>query len=142
MLIGEAPGRDEDLQGQPFVGRAGQLLDRMLRAIELGPGDDAYITNVGLLASARQSETLTAGSRGLPPLPDPPGRTGRPSRSWCCSAARRPTTILGTTEGVMKLRGKWRDVEIGGHACRAIATFIQPICFAILSASGWRGATC
>src|SRR5262245_7518448 len=35
MLIGEAPGRDEDLQGKPFVGRAGQLLDRMLAAIGL-----------------------------------------------------------------------------------------------------------
>ena len=45
MLIGEAPGRDEDLQGEPFVGRAGQLLDRMLAAIGIG-ADDVYITNV------------------------------------------------------------------------------------------------
>lgn len=51
MLIGEAPSRDEDLQGRPFVGRAGQLLDRMLAAIGLSRGaEDAgqavYITNV------------------------------------------------------------------------------------------------
>ena len=45
MIIGEAPGRDEDLQGKPFVGRAGQLLDRMLQAIELEP-DQVYITNI------------------------------------------------------------------------------------------------
>src|SRR5690606_31433513 len=45
MLIGEAPGRDEDMQGLPFVGRAGKLLDRMLAAIGLGP-DDVYITNI------------------------------------------------------------------------------------------------
>jgi len=49
MIVGEAPGRDEDREGKPFVGRAGQLLDRMLDAIELGrTGADAgvYITNV------------------------------------------------------------------------------------------------
>jgi uracil-DNA glycosylase len=45
MIIGEAPGHDEDLQGLPFVGRAGQLLDRMLQAIELDP-KQVYITNI------------------------------------------------------------------------------------------------
>ena len=49
MIVGEAPGRDEDLQGRPFVGRAGQLLDRMLAAIDMGRARaDApvYIANV------------------------------------------------------------------------------------------------
>lgn len=51
MIIGEAPGRDEDLEGRPFVGRAGQLLDRMLSAIGLSrtahhADEAAYITNV------------------------------------------------------------------------------------------------
>lgn len=46
MLIGEAPGRDEDREGRPFVGRAGQLLDRMLAAIGLSRADSVYITNV------------------------------------------------------------------------------------------------
>ena len=49
MLVGEAPGRDEDREGRPFVGRAGQLLDKMLAAIEMGRArEDApvYITNV------------------------------------------------------------------------------------------------
>lgn len=51
MVIGEAPGRDEDIEGRPFVGRAGQLLDRMFAAIGLGrespdPGAALYITNV------------------------------------------------------------------------------------------------
>lgn len=51
MIVGEAPGRDEDLQGLPFVGKAGQLLDRMFAAIGLGraepdPGRALYITNV------------------------------------------------------------------------------------------------
>ncbi|MEO1177653.1 MAG: uracil-DNA glycosylase, partial [Pseudomonadota bacterium] len=39
MIVGEAPGRDEDREGRPFVGRAGQLLDRMLAAIDMGRAD-------------------------------------------------------------------------------------------------------
>ncbi|MCV2889406.1 uracil-DNA glycosylase [Ruegeria aquimaris] len=46
MIIGEAPGRDEDREGRPFVGRAGQLLDRMLAAIGLDRQKNVYITNV------------------------------------------------------------------------------------------------
>ncbi|WP_299747196.1 uracil-DNA glycosylase [uncultured Tateyamaria sp.] len=46
MIVGEAPGRDEDIQGKPFVGRAGQLLDKMLAAINLSRGESVYITNV------------------------------------------------------------------------------------------------
>ncbi|WHZ34617.1 uracil-DNA glycosylase [Sagittula sp. MA-2] len=46
MFVGEAPGRDEDLQGKPFVGRAGQLLDRMLAAVGLSRAESVYITNV------------------------------------------------------------------------------------------------
>ena len=46
MIIGEAPGRDEDREGRPFVGRAGQLLDRMLGAIDLSRSKNVYITNV------------------------------------------------------------------------------------------------
>ena len=45
MLIGEAPGEDEDLSGRPFVGRAGQLLDRILESVSIRR-DDIYITNI------------------------------------------------------------------------------------------------
>ncbi|MBC6408351.1 MAG: uracil-DNA glycosylase [Rhodobacteraceae bacterium] len=46
MIVGEAPGRDEDREGRPFVGRAGKLLDRMLGAIGLDRAQSIYITNV------------------------------------------------------------------------------------------------
>src|SRR6185437_846112 len=46
MVIGEAPGADEDRLGKPFVGRSGQMLDRMLGSIGLDRGRNAYITNV------------------------------------------------------------------------------------------------
>ncbi len=46
MLIGEGPGENEDLQGLPFVGRSGQLLDKFLMAIDLNRNDDIYIANI------------------------------------------------------------------------------------------------
>ena len=46
MIVGEAPGRDEDREGRPFVGRAGRLLDNMLAAIGMSRTQDVYITNV------------------------------------------------------------------------------------------------
>ena len=117
MLIGEAPGRDEDLRGKPFVGRAGQLLDRMLAAIGLTE-EHVYITNTVYWR--------------------PPGnRTPTPAEVEACAPflARQiellspevivllggaaAKTILGMTEGIMRLRGKWLS-----YACadRDIAT--------------------
>jgi DNA polymerase len=46
LIIGEAPGAEEDVQGEPFVGQAGKLLDAMLASIGLKRGDNVYITNV------------------------------------------------------------------------------------------------
>jgi uracil-DNA glycosylase len=46
LVVGEAPGAEEDRQGEPFVGRAGQLLDAMLRAIGLARGRNVYIANI------------------------------------------------------------------------------------------------
>jgi DNA polymerase len=46
MLIGEAPGEEEDQKGEPFVGRAGKLLDKILRAINKNRNEGVYITNV------------------------------------------------------------------------------------------------
>lgn len=46
MFIGEAPGKNEDLQGEPFVGRGGQLLDKMLAAVDLDRKTNVYIANI------------------------------------------------------------------------------------------------
>ena len=105
MLIGEAPGRDEDLQGKPFVGRAGQLLDLMLTAIGLSESE-VYITNTVYWR--------------------PPGnRTPTPEEVEACApfltrqiellapkilvllGGAAAKNILGVTEGIMRLRGKW-----------------------------------
>jgi uracil-DNA glycosylase family 4 len=120
MLIGEAPGRDEDLEGKPFVGRAGQLLDKMLAAISLSD-QNVHITNVVYWR--------------------PPGnRTPTPQEAQACRpflerqvelVAPEVVVLLGgaaakhlleVADGIMRIRGKWREIEIGTVKVRAIAT--------------------
>ncbi|NIJ41723.1 DNA polymerase [Parvibaculum indicum] len=120
MFVGEAPGRDEDIQGLPFVGRAGQLLDRMLAAI----GRDrqsVYITNV---LNWR-----------------PPGnRAPTPAEQAICQpfierhiALANPEVLvflggvsakqlLNTTTGIMRLRGKWNVYRAGEREIPALPT--------------------
>jgi uracil-DNA glycosylase len=120
MLIGEAPGRDEDLQGKPFVGRAGRLLDRMLSSIGLTESE-VYITNTVYWR--------------------PPGnRTPTPEEVEACAPflARQiellspsvlvllggaaAKTILNTSEGIMRLRGKWLSYACAGRDLPTLAT--------------------
>ena len=101
MLVGEAPGRDEDIEGLPFVGRSGQLLDRMLAAIGLD-------RHLGLhrqrhsLAAARQPHADAAGDGDLPALhraadragqSEASGRAGRPVGQ--AAARTRPRACCG-----------------------------------------------
>lgn len=120
MLIGEAPGRDEDLQGQPFVGRAGKLLDRMLAAIDLGP-DDVYITNVVYWRPPGNRTPTPQEVEACRPFLERQIELIRPEILVFLGGAAAKQ-MFGTTEGIMRLRGKWRDFQAGEHHCRAIAT--------------------
>ena len=121
MLVGEAPGRDEDIQGLPFVGRSGQLLDRMLAAIGLDR-NAAYIANV------------------IPWRP-PGNRTPTPHETEICRpfierqielvnpkvlvnlGGPSAKTLLNTTEGILRLRGNWRQhVTASGTVIPAMPT--------------------
>jgi len=121
MFVGEAPGRDEDLEGLPFVGRSGQLLDRMLAAIGLDR-KSAYIANV------------------IPWRP-PGNRTPTPLETEICRpfierqielAAPKVLVTLGgpsakvivnAQEGIMRLRGRWQShVTAGGVEIPAMPT--------------------
>ena len=120
MFIGEAPGREEDLQGLPFVGRAGQLLDRMLAAIGLDR-QSAYITN-------------------MIPWRPPGNRTPAPHEIELCRpfierhvALAGPKivvmlgnvaskSLLGTDKGILSLRGTWMEYKFGGAAVPALPT--------------------
>jgi DNA polymerase len=120
MLVGEAPGREEDIQGLPFVGRSGHLLDRMLAAIGLDRSS-VYIANVV-------------------PWRPPGNRTPTPQETAICRpfierqielvdpdflvllGAAAAKELLGTSEGILRLRGHWREYDTGTRKLRAMAT--------------------
>ncbi len=121
MLVGEAPGRDEDIEGLPFVGRSGRLLDRILAAIGLDR-TSAYIANV------------------IPWRP-PGNRTPTPHETEICRpfierqielvnpkvlvnlGGPSAKTLLNTSEGILRLRGNWRvHTTASGIAIPAMPT--------------------
>ena len=121
MFVGEAPGREEDLEGLPFVGRSGKLLDRMIAAIGLDR-TSAYIANViPWRPPGNRTPTPQETQICLPFIqrqielvnPDILVTLGNPSTQ----------TLLSTREGIMKTRGKWFDYDTGSRVIRAIATF-------------------
>ena len=105
MIIGEAPGRDEDLQGKPFVGRAGQLLDKMLEAIGLSRAESVYITNVLPWRPPQNRDPLPAEIAMLTPFLERHVALAEPDilvlmGNISCQA------VLGK-RGITRLRGKW-----------------------------------
>jgi len=120
MLIGEAPGADEDRQGKPFVGRAGRLLDKMLAAIGLDRRH-AYIANIV-------------------PWRPPGNRTPTPQETAICLpfihrqielAAPRvlvtlggpsTQTLLGVKDGILRTRGRWSSCTVAGRAIPTMPT--------------------
>lgn len=120
MIVGEAPGRDEDEIGRPFVGRAGQLLDKMLRAIGLDRST-VYIANIV-------------------PWRPPGNRTPTPQEIAIClpfihrqielakpdvivtMGAPATQNLTGQKDGILRLRGRWFNVEAGGRKIPTLAT--------------------
>ncbi|WP_291730106.1 uracil-DNA glycosylase [Leisingera sp. F5] len=105
MIIGEAPGRDEDLQGKPFVGRAGQLLDKMLEAIDLSRAESVYITNVLPWRPPQNRDPLPAEIAMLAPFLERHVALAEPDvlvlmGNISCLA------VLGK-RGITRLRGQW-----------------------------------
>jgi DNA polymerase len=121
MFVGEAPGREEDLEGLPFVGRSGKLLDRMIAAIGLDRSS-AYIANViPWRPPGNRTPTPQETQICLPFIqrqielvnPDVLVTLGNPSTQ----------TLLSTREGIMKTRGRWLEYDTGTRVIRALATF-------------------
>ena len=120
MLVGEAPGRDEDIQGVPFVGRSGQLLDRMLAAIGL-TRNEVYIANVVPWrppGNRRPTPQETAICR---PFIERQIELCNPDFLILLGGAAA-SELLDTAEGILKLRGRWRDYNTGTRTIRAMAT--------------------
>ena len=109
MLIGEAPGAEEDRLGKPFVGRTGQLLDRMLAAIGLDRQRNAYITNVLFWRPPGNRKPTAERDRRLPALRAAPYRAGRAPAVLVLCGGTAASALLGTGEGITRLRGRWFD---------------------------------
>jgi DNA polymerase len=120
MLIGEAPGRDEDLSGRPFVGRAGQLLDRMLAAIGL---DETlvHITNIVYWRPPGNRTPTLHEAQVCRPFLERQMQLVRPDILILLGGVAAKH-VLDVAEGIMRVRGKWRDVQVGGRSIKAIAT--------------------
>jgi uracil-DNA glycosylase family 4 len=121
MFVGEAPGREEDIEGLPFVGRSGKLLDRMMWAIGLDRAT-AYIANViPWRPPGNRTPTPQETQICLPFIqrqielvnPDVLVTLGNPSTQ----------TLFGTRDGIMRTRGRWFDYDTGTRKIRALATF-------------------
>ncbi len=121
MLVGEAPGRDEDIEGLPFVGRSGKLLDRMLAAIGL-ERTSVYIANiVPWRPPGNRTPTPQELQICLPfilrqiELADPD--------ILVCLGGPSAQTLLGIKEGITKTRGRWFTFDTGTRQIRAMPTF-------------------
>ncbi|KAB2845640.1 MAG: uracil-DNA glycosylase, partial [Hyphomicrobiaceae bacterium] len=121
MLIGEAPGREEDIEGKPFVGRAGQLLDKMLAALSLTEAD-VHITNVVYWRPPGNRTPTPQETEVLRPFLARQIALVSPSVILCLGGAAAKQ-VLGVTEGIMRLRGKWLQYKEGeGAPVRTMAT--------------------
>lgn len=121
MIVGEAPGRDEDEQGKPFVGKSGQLLDRMIRASGLDPETDVYISNI---LNWRPPGNRTPSTEEIAiclPLIERHIAIAQP-KVLVFAGGVSAQALLRATTGIMKLRGRWAeyrfkdaDGEAGDH---------------------------
>jgi DNA polymerase len=121
MFVGEAPGRDEDIEGLPFVGRSGKLLDRMLAAIGLDR-TKVYIANiVPWRPPGNRTPTPQEQQICLPfilrqiELADPD--------VLVCLGGPSTQALLGIKDGITKTRGRWFNFDTGKRQIRALATF-------------------
>lgn len=126
LVIGEAPGNDEDLQGKPFVGRSGQLLDRMLATIELDrraddPARAVLITNTIFWRPPGNRKPTDAETAMCMPFVSRLVEIMQP-RLILCVGATPTQRMLNLTDGILKLRGRWFDLPVGGGTIPLLAT--------------------
>jgi len=122
LVIGEGPGAEEDAQGRPFVGRAGQLLDKMLGSIELSRNTNCFIANVVKCRPPNNRD----------PYPEETASCARflerqvtlLSPKFILVAGRvAAQTLLKTTEPIGKLRGKFKEITVGNSVYPLLITY-------------------
>ncbi len=121
MIVGEGPGAEEDARGEPFVGKAGQLLDRMLR--EAGLEGRVFITNTVFWRPPGNRTPSAAEQAVCAPFLERAFALLKPKAVLLLGGAASKS-VLGVDEGIMKLRGQWKEWRLaeGGVAAPALPT--------------------
>jgi uracil-DNA glycosylase len=123
MIVGEAPGGDEDRLGKPFVGVSGQLMDRMFEAIGMSRERDLYITNIlfwrppgNRTPTLAEQAICMAFTRRHIELAKP--------KVLVLAGGTAAKSVLDTAEGIMRLRGKWTGLSLDdGSVVPTLPTF-------------------
>ncbi len=119
MLIGEAPGFNEDEQGKPFVGRAGQLLDKIFESVGLSREKDVYICNTLKCRPPNNRDPLPEEKAACRAYLDAQINILKPRIILLCGRVAL-TSFIETTQGISKIRGKWFD---GPHGSKMMPIF-------------------
>ena len=108
VLIGEAPGFNEDQTGEPFVGRAGQLLDKILESVGFSRKQNIYICNTLKCRPPDNRDPLPEEKAACRPYLDKQLDILKPKIILLCGKVAL-TSFIDTKEGISKLRGRWFD---------------------------------
>ncbi|MDR2597577.1 MAG: uracil-DNA glycosylase [Treponema sp.] len=122
MVIGEGPGAEEDAQGRPFVGRAGQLLDKMLEAINLSRNSNCFIANVVKCRPPNNRDPYPEETAACAHFLERQITILKP-RFILAAGRVAAQTLLKTTESIGKLRGKFTELTAGNITLPFIATY-------------------
>ena len=106
MLIGEAPGYYEDKQGEPFVGKAGQLLDKIFASVGLSRQKDVYICNTIKCRPPENRDPLPEEKEACKEFLEAQINILKPRIILLCGRVA-VQSILNTNQGITKIRGKW-----------------------------------
>jgi DNA polymerase len=124
MIIGEAPGRDEDRMGVPFVGADGQLLDKMIASIGLDRAS-VYLSNLLPWRPPGNRSPTDEETAMLLPWLFRHVQLANPEFVLLLGGAAAKL-VLGSHDGIMKLRGRWRDVDFGDGVPRPVLASLHP----------------
>ena len=124
MIIGGAPGRDEDRMGVPFVGAGGQLLDKMMASIGLDRAS-VYLTNLLPWRPPGNRSPTDEDTAMLLPWLFRHVQLAKPEFVLLLGGAAAKL-VLGSHDGIIKLRGCWRDVDFGDGVPRPVLASLHP----------------
>jgi DNA polymerase len=117
MVVGEAPGQNEDETGLPFVGRAGQLLEKILQSVKINTEKDVYICNVNKCRPPNNRVPTNEEIEACKPYLLEQIRLVNP-KIILLTGATAVKGLIGDKRGITKIRGTWMEWE--GRLCMPI----------------------